>query len=158
MFPSIARAKTTRYGNVMGRGGARSITPVLYALAAVAIAAESIGAAIWVRRRFSRHEVQGESMEPLLWPGDCIVVDRKAYERRLPSRGDIVLAHDPREPSRELVKRVDHVDLHGSAWLLGDNAPQSTDSRTFGAVRGDEIIGRVRWRYWPPMRVVFPIA
>jgi nickel-type superoxide dismutase maturation protease len=115
----------------------------------MAMAAECVGAALWLRWRFSRHEVRGDSMSPALRDGDWIVVDRKAYCGTPPRRGDIVLALDPREPSRTLVKRVDDIDLHGNAGLLGDNLSQSTDSRDFGAVAASAIIGRVRWRYWP---------
>lgn len=58
---------------------------------------------------------------------------------------------------RRIVKRVDHVDFHGALWLLGDNAEASTDSRTFGAVPREAIIGRVRWRYWP-LRSLFRVG
>ena len=34
-------------------------------------------------------------------------------------------------------------------FLMGDNRPSSLDSRSFGPVRGDRIIGRVVMRYWP---------
>jgi nickel-type superoxide dismutase maturation protease len=88
-------------------------------------------------------------MTPALNPGDWIVVDLAAYHSRRPRRSDVILAQDPRQPSRTLVKRVDHVDLHGAAWLLGDNQAASTDSREFGPVSPDAILGRVCWRYWP---------
>jgi nickel-type superoxide dismutase maturation protease len=127
------------------------ITPVLFLLAVAAVVLELVGAALWLRWRYSRNEVSGSSMAPALRPGDWIIVDRRAYRGRLPLRGDVVLARDPRDPSRELVKRVGRVDLHGNAWLLGDNEAESTDSRTFGLVPSVAIVGRVRWRYWPGM-------
>ncbi|MCL5110736.1 MAG: signal peptidase I [Chloroflexi bacterium] len=34
-------------------------------------------------------------------------------------------------------------------FVMGDNRPNSMDSRSFGSVRGDQIIGRVFLRYWP---------
>jgi signal peptidase I len=34
-------------------------------------------------------------------------------------------------------------------FLMGDNRPSSLDSRSFGSVRGERIIGRVVMRYWP---------
>jgi nickel-type superoxide dismutase maturation protease len=116
----------------------------------------SAALAITLRRRFRRYEVAGDSMTPALDPGDYVVVDRASYRRRLPRGGHVVLARDPRDPTRELVKRVDRSDLHGDIWLTGDNPDASTASETFGPVRRDAIIGRVRWRYWP-LRALFRV-
>ncbi|MEX1103062.1 MAG: nickel-type superoxide dismutase maturation protease [Dehalococcoidia bacterium] len=112
--------------------------------------------AFTVRRRFLRYEVAGASMVPALDPGDYVIVDRTAYRRRLPRKGHVVLAHDPRDHAREIVKRVDRSDLHGDLWLTGDNAGESTASETFGAVHRGAIVGRVRWRYWP-LRALFRV-
>lgn len=101
------------------------------------------------RRRYARYAVEGQSMEPALRPGDWIIVDRAAYRVRLPRPGHVVLALDPREPAREIVKRVIRVDLHGQAWLEGDNGAGSTDSRNYGPVPRELVLGRVGWRYWP---------
>jgi nickel-type superoxide dismutase maturation protease len=111
---------------------------------------------VTIRRRFMRYEIAGESMVPALDPGDYVIVDRTAYRRRLPRKGHIVLARDPRDPAHEIVKRVDHADLHGDLWLAGDNPAASTASETFGAVPRKAIIGRVRWRYWP-LRALFRV-
>lgn len=35
-------------------------------------------------------------------------------------------------------------------FVAGDNRPYSSDSRVWGAVKKDEIIGLVFFRYWPP--------
>ncbi|MBI2765855.1 MAG: nickel-type superoxide dismutase maturation protease [Chloroflexi bacterium] len=92
-------------------------------------------------------------MVPTLAPGDYLIADRRAYRARVPRVGDIVLARDPREAARTLVKRVAAAD-GGRVDLRGDNAGQSTDSRAFGRVEPGAVIGRVRWRYWPhPGRV-----
>jgi nickel-type superoxide dismutase maturation protease len=91
-------------------------------------------------------------MLPALAPGDWVLVDEHAYRGNLPRRGHIVVAADPRDPDRHLVKRVSTVDLHGNIRIEGDNRDESTDSRHFGAVPRSNIIGRVRWRYWPARR------
>lgn len=111
--------------------------------------AAGVAAAYRVGRRFRRFAISGRSMLPTLHPGDWVLVDEHAYRRRMPRRGHIVVAADPREPSRHLVKRVSGVDLHGSVRLEGDNAEESTDSRQFGPVPARNLLGRVRWRYWP---------
>ncbi len=91
-------------------------------------------------------------MSPALREGDFVVVDRKAFSGRMPRPGEVILATDPREPSRTLVKRVTWVDLHGQLWLEGDNPEGSTDSRQFGRVPSDALVGRVVFRYWPLFR------
>ena len=53
------------------------------------------------------------------------------------------------------------IGLDEAAWLLGDqeyfvlgdNRAHSTDSREFGPIRHDDIIGVARFRYWPMRRV-----
>lgn len=129
-----------------GRSPSPAAALIGLALAASAVAALAVGA----KRRFMRFEVAGSSMVPALDPGDFVIVERSSYRRRLPRRGEVVLARDPRDAGRVLVKRVEHVDLHGGIWLAGDNAAESTDSRSFGSVSVPAILGRVRWRYWPP--------
>ena len=39
-----------------------------------------------------------------------------------------------------------------SLFLLGDAREQSTDSRAFGAIALDRVLGEAIWRYWPPRR------
>jgi len=64
----------------------------------------------------------------------------------------VVAVVDPREPNRVLVKRVDGVDEGGPVTVVGDNPAASTDSRTFGAVDADLVLGRAVYRYWPEAR------
>lgn len=102
--------------------------------------------------RFSRVEVVGESMLPALAPGDWLLVDSGAYSGRRPRAGDILVVADPRDPSRQLVKRVCSVHLRGRLWVEGDNASASTDSRHFGPIPDSSVRGRVVLRYWPSPR------
>lgn len=37
-----------------------------------------------------------------------------------------------------------------SVWMMGDNRTNSGDSREFGPVRVDQVLGRAMWTYWPP--------
>ncbi len=38
-------------------------------------------------------------------------------------------------------------------WVMGDNRAGSRDSRSFGAIKKREIVGRVFLRIWPPNRL-----
>jgi nickel-type superoxide dismutase maturation protease len=96
-------------------------------------------------KRYTRYEVTGRSMEPALLPGDFVIVER-VRPGHLPALGAVVLVRDPREPQRVLVKRLARIHS-GSVWVLGDNTQASTDSRVFGALPQEAILGHVRWRY-----------
>ena len=113
-----------------------------------------VAAGIGIGRRWlDVVEVRGASMAPALLPGDRLVVESRSYLSRQPRRGEVVLAPDPREPERELIKRVASVDETAeSAALRGDAPEASTDSRAFGAVPLSEIRWRAVFRYWPPER------
>ncbi len=116
-------------------------------LARLAVGAVALLAA---RRWLAVVEVRGRSMAPTLLPGDRLIVLRAT-----PRPGRIVLARDPREPGRELIKRVAELDARG-AWLRGDNPAFSTDARAFGAIPPSAIRWRALVRYWPPSRIGVP--
>ena len=103
----------------------------------------TIAAAIAARRWLDVVEVRGRSMVPTLLPGDRLLV------ARFTSRpGDVVLASDPRDPGRELIKRVASID-RGRVTLRGDNPAASTDARSFGSIASSGVEWRVVARYWP---------
>jgi signal peptidase I len=43
----------------------------------------------------------------------------------------------------------------GELWVLGDNRANSSDSRVFGAIEQDTVVGRATHRVWPPPRTAF---
>jgi nickel-type superoxide dismutase maturation protease len=94
--------------------------------------------------------VRGSSMAPTLEPGDQLLVERWTYSRRAPRPGEIVLAPDPRQSSRELIKRVAAVS--GESLDVRGDAAASTGSRTFGPVPVGAVGWRVALRYWPLSR------
>jgi signal peptidase I len=111
-------------------------------------------------------------MAPTIEPGDWLLVDPTTA--RWPRRGSIVIF---REPDSELlaIKRVaarpgDRVQLDDGhlilaadeAWLLSDAADadllaagsgQPIDSRRYGPVPVDALVGRVWFRYGPLERM-----
>lgn len=91
----------------------------------------------------SRFRVADSSMEPTLHPGDYVIVNRWAYRRRAPRDGDLVVLRDPQDSERFLVKRVARVDPSGAVLVGGDNEALSRDSRAFGPVEREAIVGKV---------------
>lgn len=92
---------------------------------------------------FSRIAVVGNSMEPALHSGDWLVFRRT---RRL-RPGCLAVVRHPNRPDLVLVKRAVRSLPDGSWWVLGDNPTESDDSRAFGPVSPEEILGRVVLRY-----------
>ena len=88
------------------------------------------------------------SMLPVLHPGDELLVNRWA---RLVA-GDVVVLRDPAWPQRYLVKRVGECRPGSKLVVLGDNSHVSRDSRTFGPVPRELVVGRVIFRYLPSAR------
>jgi nickel-type superoxide dismutase maturation protease len=87
-------------------------------------------------------------MIPTLLPGDRLLVVGRRF-----ATGDLVALRDPREPGRVIVKRVVSVDATaGAVVVAGDNPAASTDSRQFGPVPPELVLGRARWRYLPKGR------
>ncbi len=91
-------------------------------------------------------------MRPTLEPGDHLLVLRRRWFRRRRLRpGHLVVVPDPRSPDRFLVKRITAVGP-SSIRVRGDNPAASTDSREFGAVPRDAVVGRAVYRYAPAGR------
>ncbi len=86
-------------------------------------------------------------MLPAFEPGDRLVVVPAAGV----APGHVVAARDPRMADRILVKRVRAV-LPDGYDLRGDNEDASTDSRHFGSVPAECLVGRAVYRYHPPDR------
>lgn len=87
----------------------------------------------------SKFTVSGKSMFPTLLEGQDILSFNWAYLGKKPKIGDVVVI---KYQGKEMVKRVK--GLEGEQVLVeGDNAEESTDSRHFGPVDQDQIIGKV---------------
>lgn len=101
---------------------------------------------LWLARRRRRFCVTGYSMQPLLQPGDEVLIDPRAYASELPQPGDLVVACHPLRPDVQIIKRVTAVQAE-QCTLRGDNPLESTDSRAFGPVPLRYIIGKVTRRF-----------
>lgn len=103
----------------------------------------------------------GPSMLPTLnAAGDIVVMDRITPRLKRIKVGDVVICKSPTDATQTVCKRVAALEGDevpglratvppGYMWLLGDNASNSTDSRTYGAVPTALIKGRVMCRIYP---------
>lgn len=100
-------------------------------------------------RAFRTIAVSGNSMSPTYNDGDWLLlksivrVDAKGAPRFI---GKVVLVERESYPGILLIKRVKRVDGN-QIWVEGDNSDASTDSRDWGAITPEEIVGRVLARY-----------
>lgn len=86
-------------------------------------------------------------MIPNLQPGDEILVDARAYRQASPQVNDIVVASRPDRADVTMIKRVAAIEQDGTLVLLGDNPASSTDSRTFGPVYPQNILGKATSKF-----------
>ncbi|MEA2323756.1 MAG: signal peptidase [Solirubrobacteraceae bacterium] len=157
--------------------------------AALAATVVVVGAIVLLRVFVAEpFRIRSASMAPTFRPGDQVLVDKLAYRRADPRRGELAVFHAPRS-AQILLKRIvavggDTVAIEGgtlvvngrrllepyvpragaggsfgpvlvrrgTVFVLGDNRAVSEDSRAFGPVAPERLVGRVMARVWPPGR------
>lgn len=78
-------------------------------------------------------------MSPTLHPGQIIFVNRLSYLFKKPKVNDIVAA---KIDKKVFIKRITKIE--GSMiYLRGDNSNDSIDSKIFGFVSREQLIGKV---------------
>ncbi len=87
-------------------------------------------------------------MEPTFRDGDWLLARRTSGR---PGVGEVVIANDPREPARLVVKRVRSV-AGDAVSVEGDHHDASTDSRDYGPIPAGSIVGQPFLRYAPLRR------
>ena len=85
-------------------------------------------------------------MLPTLQAGEEVLLDTHAYDHAAPQVGDIVVAFHPEQPDLKIIKRVGEL-LENGLFLNSDNPSAGSDSRQFGVVDMDKIVGRVNGRF-----------
>src|SRR3989338_3809347 len=102
--------------------------------------------------------VSGASMEQTFHNGEYLIVDQVSYHLHSPERGDVVIFRYPRDPSKYFIKRI--IGIPGDTiteelgdreyFVMGDNRDESSDSRVWGVLQEERIIGKAFLRLFPP--------
>ena len=94
-------------------------------------------------------------------PGETVHENDKGFILiKKPGDPEFVKLKEPYIPKQNRLQDSQHF---GQTWtvppngyfMMGDNRSQSCDSRTWGAVPRDKLIGTVFFVYWPPDRISF---
>ena len=85
--------------------------------------------------------------------GDTIKIqDGKVFVNGTAIEEDYVYADEPGGPPQDTFAPPDQASWvvpEGELFLMGDHRSDSADSRVFGPVEIDQVIGRAWLRYWP---------
>lgn len=88
-------------------------------------------------------KVTEHSLTPVYQDGDFVVISKIPILFRGPRPGDVVVFQLPYRD--KMIKIVERVEGNGdSVWVVGSH-PDSIDSRAFGAVPINCILGKVIW-------------
>ncbi len=95
-------------------------------------------------------KVTGESLSPLFQEGDYVLITTIPFMIRKIKPGDTVVFQHPSYGT--LIKQVESVapDM-GSISVIG-TSPNSVDSRRFGPIQREDVVGKVIWHIARPGR------
>jgi nickel-type superoxide dismutase maturation protease len=96
----------------------------------------------WVLGRRKQFKVYGPSMMPTLKAGQHALVKPRFRPKSLKAGAIVVLKH-PKQQGLKLIKRIQKNDGGEKFFVQGDNLSATTDSRDFGPVPAELIIGQV---------------
>ena len=91
---------------------------------------------------FRLFKVRGDSLAPEYSQGDFVLVSKIPFLVSPPAPGVVIAFNQPGYGL--LIKRIESITDDGGLKVSGTH-PDSIDSRTFGLVRPNDIIGRVIW-------------
>jgi signal peptidase I len=87
-------------------------------------------------------KILGDSLTPEYKNGDFVMISKIPFLFVQPSPGDIIAFHQPGYGL--LIKRIQQITPEGEVSVIGSH-PDSVDSRVFGLVKKENILGKVFW-------------
>lgn len=88
-----------------------------------------------------KFKIEGNSMNPTFKSGDSVLVNRFSYFFNKPKIGDLVVL----KREKYIIKRIARIK-DNRVFIVGDNKSESTDSRSFGWLNKELIIGKVMFK------------
>jgi len=93
-------------------------------------------------------KVTGESLSPFFQEGDYVLITTIPFLLNKIKAGDTIVFQHPAYGT--LIKQVERVNgEEGMLSVVGTN-PNSVDSRRFGPIRREDVIGKVIWHIGRP--------
>ncbi len=92
-------------------------------------------------------KIRGDSLAPEFLHGDFVLVSKIPFLFSGPAPGQVIAFHQPGYGL--LIKRVQGIAEGGLLTVTGSH-PESIDSRVFGPVRQEDIVGMVIWHIHKP--------
>lgn len=84
-------------------------------------------------------------------PGDSIKIENsRIYVNGQPTNESYLPADTPTRSGSFLNEGIEVNAANNQYFVIGDNRDHSSDSREWGPITKEEIIGKVFFRYWPP--------
>jgi len=87
-------------------------------------------------------KISGESLTPEYQNGDFVMISKIPFLFIPPSPGDIIAFHQ--SGYGLLIKRIQQITPEGEVSVIGSH-PDSVDSRVFGPIKKENILGKVFW-------------
>jgi phage repressor protein C with HTH and peptisase S24 domain len=87
-------------------------------------------------------KIRGDSLTPEYQNGDFVVISKIPFLFAPPACGDIIAFHQPGYGL--MIKRIQQITPDGRIEAIGSH-PESIDSRVFGTVKKENVLGKVIW-------------
>ena len=94
--------------------------------------------------------VQGNSLQPTYQEGDFVLVAKIPFLMGKLRRGDVVVFDHPVYGT--MIKQVDHIPPEKDEIFVIGTHEFSVDSRDFGPINTNAVIGKVIWHIRTPER------
>ena len=97
---------------------------------------------------FGRVIVEGTSMQPTYNPQDWLLIRYGRFGKKRPlfRLGDVVVIEREQQPGIFYIKRISEIQKKSSgqeSYFVRSDNDSATDSRTWGYLSKDEIVGKV---------------